>query len=79
MSNCRSCGEEIIWAKSIVSGKLMPVDILPSPSGNVLVNDNGVADVLGSESVSSCRINGVPLHLSHFATCKFAWQHRKGK
>lgn len=36
MSTCRSCGAEVLWAKTR-AGKAMPVDPEPTAEGNVLV------------------------------------------
>jgi hypothetical protein len=69
---CRSCGAPIWWCATS-SGKQMPVDRQPAPTGNITIDSHGVATVhtqppLGDDS----------LHLSHFATCPTAsdWRHR---
>jgi hypothetical protein len=72
VNRCRSCGAEILWART-TSGKPMPLDREPSANGNVLLRD-GVAQVLGPLDVA---VTGEPLYLSHFATCPSAASHRK--
>ncbi len=66
---CRSCGALIVWVVT-QNGKRMPVDAQPSEKGNLRI-DNGVAYVEPAYEG--------PKYLSHFATCKQAAQHRKGK
>lgn len=69
MANCRSCGAEIIWAKTL-SGKAMPLDAEPVLGGRIRLED-GIA-----YPHSSCR---EPHYNTHFVTCKFAAQHRRKK
>lgn len=74
---CRYCGKPIAWVKT-VAGKSMPVDPKPVPfvpdgGKDYFVCDNGrvvrgIADKNGSEKG----------HISHFATCPYADQARKG-
>lgn len=64
MSLCSSCGAEILWV-TMPSGKSMPVDIIPT-----------MVVVLSSDNKRGTMRRG---HISHFATCPNAGQHRKGK
>lgn len=77
MSACRSCGADIVWAVT-AAGKRMPVDAEPVPEGNVALVDLASgeihATVLGE---GEALLAEEPLHLSHFATCVFADQHRR--
>jgi hypothetical protein len=50
----------------------MPLDPTPKPSGNIRLAD-GVAEVVGEDA----RGANEELHVSHFATCPQAVQHRK--
>jgi len=70
---CKSCGKEIRWYKT-VSGRAMPVDAEPSEKGTLDIS-SGVAKT----AVKGITLPGTPLHLSHFATCPNAKQHRKAK
>lgn len=85
MATCRSCGAEIRWIKTR-NGKNMPVD--PEEyyvlEGAVTENRQAITFVSGDGRI----IRGVtvrpenPLgeicYISHFATCPYADQHRKG-
>lgn len=72
MSTCRSCQQEIIWAKT-VTGKSMPIE--RADDGNLIVV-KGIAHVIpkGEEPVA-----GMQRFVSHFAKCVNAASHRKVK
>lgn len=78
MATCRSCGAEILWAKT-TAGKNIPLDVESRPDGNVVLS-RGVggflARVLGSGPEADS-LAGEPHYVSHFATCKDADQHRR--
>lgn len=68
---CRSCGAAILWATT-EKGKAMPLDAEPAENGNInLVG--GVAKVVKPGEM----LPGIPLYLSHFATCPNSVMHRK--
>ena len=71
MRLCSSCSAQIFWAKT-TAGKAMPIDAKPVEDGNVWLDANQVASV-GKPVAGSLR------YVSHFATCKNAAKHRKGK
>ena len=75
MATCRSCGADIIWARTVPGGKLMPVNVEPSERGNlVLTGDSTIGfDV----SVMDRKDDGHEYYLSHYATCPQAGQWRK--
>jgi hypothetical protein len=77
-SACRSCHEPVWWIVT-EGGKRMPLDMLPSPRGNVRVipGDPAVAQVLGGTALAEARSQGGELYVSHFATCENAAQHRR--
>ena len=66
-SRCSSCGASIRWART-EKGKAIPVDPEPVTDGNLIVDEAGVARVVGA---------GKGTHRSHFASCPEASQHRK--
>lgn len=68
-SACRSCGAPIYWLKHETTRKLAPIDEMPSPHGNCLVNlqDSTYRLALGQAGT---------LYTNHFATCPQASQHR---
>lgn len=64
---CRSCGADIVWTE-LTSGKRHPFDgpeIVPVRTEGSMLEGRVIEHV--DTSVSS----------SHFATCKFAAQHRR--
>ncbi|MCK9250043.1 MAG: hypothetical protein M0P31_13850 [Solirubrobacteraceae bacterium] len=73
MSRCRSCGAPIRWGIT-QSGRRIPLDPDPTPDGNVRLHPDGTAEVLSAYGLT---VNAGPLHLSHFATCAQADQHRR--
>lgn len=91
---CRTCKAPIFWAVT-PSGKQMPIDVTPSPSGTLVLRtqagDDGVEVLdepmlaLDYRAVAELAIAGIPApeaeprFVSHFATCAQAAQHRKPK
>ena len=83
MSKCNSCGSDIKWIKT-EAGKNMPVDVeliavKPSQAGNIIIVTDSGRVVKGfkidlAELATGTAIAG---HISHFATCPFATQHRR--
>jgi hypothetical protein len=72
-AKCKSCDAPIMWAPT-ENGKSIPLDPAPVEGGNVQIDADGTAHVLGSAP-----LDAQPLHISHFATCPTADQHRKPK
>lgn len=72
-SRCRSCGAAIIWCTT-TAGKAMPVDEAPAPGGNLWIDGDGTARVLFPLEAQQ---RAGQMHLSHFATCPQAAQHRR--
>lgn len=75
MSVCRSCGAEIRWAKT-TGGKPIPVDPEPAENGNLAL------ETVRGELMAfpaSLFVEPDELHVSHFATCPNADEHRKPK
>lgn len=77
MATCKSCGAEIVWAKT-PAGKSMPLDADPHPDGNVSLTPGG-ALVLPADLVESGKKIGSKRYRSHFASCPGAAAHRKPK
>jgi hypothetical protein len=78
--HCRSCGAEIIWAKT-KSGKAMPIDAKPSPNGNLVLRKlaGGRDCHVGIFAVGPDAPHVEPRYVSHFSTCPQANKHRKSK
>lgn len=70
MTDCRSCGEPIRFAKT-KAGKLIPIDVLPDSSGNI-VFEGDVAIILPDPE----KYEGEKF-VSHFVTCPDAERWRK--
>lgn len=69
---CKSCGAPIRWAKTS-NGRHMPLDYDEHDGGNVFLFTDGVC-MVGTQADETPRF--ATRHYSHFATCKFADQHR---
>jgi hypothetical protein len=89
---CSSCGAPITWARTS-SGKAIPLDAGPDPTGNLLVVDRhgttlpapvaraaverGYATVMVARRGHRSIDPDLPHWRSHFATCVNARQHRQ--
>lgn len=69
MSTCRSCGAEIVWAKT-EHGRTIPLDA--KPERRFVLN---AGEGISFDSTTIAR--SVPTFGSHFATCPNADEHRK--
>ena len=87
MATCRSCDAPIWWAITI-NGKTMPVDVDPTPDGNVVRTGRTGTSRQGTElpevevRAAEPQLFDVPEHTeprfrSHFVTCPDAAAHRK--
>lgn len=76
VGTCRSCAAEIVWVLTR-KGHRMPIDPEPGPDGNLEIDDDGIANVLGDDDIVRARFEGKALYLSHFATCPMASTHRR--
>ncbi|QOR55379.1 MAG: hypothetical protein SHS37scaffold145_30 [Phage 71_18] len=69
MTTCRRCPAPIRWVLT-ENGKRMPVDLDPSPQGNVRISREGVAHVLTKDELAAVDPEADELlYLSHFVTC----------
>jgi hypothetical protein len=76
---CSTCRNPIVWAITR-DGVKMPVDPYPADNGNVQLAVQARelhAAVLKAGPARRTRTLGIPLHLSHHATCPNADQHRR--
>jgi hypothetical protein len=73
---CRSCGAEVIWAKT-EAGRPMPVDVEPDPAGNLHLWLDGNHEYRCAVIVESWP-DYRPRFRPHFATCPDAqsWRRR---
>ena len=73
MSKCSSCRQQIIWVK-LPSGKMMPVDPVPSKFGNLdMVDDPKEVD---PPNVVFVKPSMAEMYRSHFSACPEAKAHR---
>ena len=74
VAKCRSCSEPVYWCVT-GTGAAMPVNVAPTPTGNLSLRWNGerVLAVYVDEHFQGIR------RVSHFATCKHADKHRKSR
>lgn len=84
MATCKSCDAPIVWAqtepKNDKPGRAMPLDA--NDDGSLAVPGNGNI-IVTAQGPRGPVVRYVPagrgLHVSHFATCPNAKQHRKAK
>ena len=81
MSQCRSCGDEIIWAVHVGTERRAPIDAEPSEGGNIMFTMRPDAPGRRFEyrvfsKLESETYQGDDAHLSHFVTCPHAKEHR---
>lgn len=74
LSHCRSCGANIYWVKT-ESGKNMPVDSMPTETGNIIFVSEMAHVIKAGEAVPE----DARRYVSHFVTCKNAAHHRRKK
>lgn len=73
MTDCRSCGALVLWAKTS-SGKAMPVDADPVGARGNLVLDTEAGELV----VRVVRVGSHdPSWVSHFSSCPNAGTHRQ--
>ena len=76
MTKCRYCPEQIIFAVT-ENGKRIPLDPVPSPKGNIMLEftpdgSPPLATVVADPAKATCA-----LYISHFATCPGAQRARR--
>jgi hypothetical protein len=76
---CRSCQAPVMWLENVATGKPAPIDIEPTPDGNIVILDEGRYNVLARSERAEAAAEGYPLHTNHFATCAQAasWRGRR--
>ena len=72
ITDCRSCGEAIIWAKS-KNGKAMPIDAEPTVAGKFMLHEGKPDEI---DAFYDPRYAG-DRYTCHFETCANADQHRR--
>ncbi len=73
MATCKSCGAEIDWAVT-KNGKRIPLNAEWTPGGNIVIDGEGRAIVVGDDEPG---FTGMVRRTSHFATCSNAAKHRR--
>jgi hypothetical protein len=91
MPECRSCHAQIIFMKSLKTGRVMPLDALPNPQGNCVIVEvevDGNKEPRVTVAHSDPDDDGVAISdddnpyrgkrfMSHFVTCTHADKYRK--
>lgn len=79
MTRCEGCNAEITWFENEKTGRRAPVDLTPSPTGNVTLNFRaGTYRVLTKEEMSPSLFGDEePRFTLHFATCPQADHFRR--
>lgn len=76
---CRSCGAPIRFILMYPSGRQNPLDLEPSPIGNIRIEigkpDTG--HTVKKADLEAARARGQQLYLSHFVTCAQRRQWRR--
>ena len=73
MAQCRSCKIQVRWVET-EAGKKMPIEVRSDPRGNLVLHADGAHVHVATQQDKD---RGLPLYLSHFATCAQAATHRK--
>ncbi len=74
---CRTCGQPIQWAQT-VTGKTMPVDVLPCTDGNVILSHpDDPREPMRAFVLKRNEFTTLDRYTSHFATCPDAGSHRR--
>ena len=86
MAVCKSCGSRVVWVRTEAKGnrpaRMMPLDA--TEDGQALVATTGNVVLIGTEPdgrTPTARVvaRNQGKHVSHFATCPHAKEHRKAK
>ena len=83
-NKCRGCGAEVIWVKTIVNRKKMPIDaepvwVLLDSNGKKFIRKDGTmvkGRKIGDAWDDDPDANVIEAHESHFATCPVGGQFR---
>jgi len=79
-SECNTCGAPMYWARTR-DGKAIPIDVKPTPKGNILLTYNQSRDDLNAKVYAPNNTHNIPpgrnRYTSHFATCPDADKHRR--
>lgn len=82
IARCASCDAEIVWCVTS-KGTSMPIDPLPVPGGNVVLDGERktrmgrMAPFALVLSHGDVPLGDPPRYRSHFVSCPFAEQHRR--
>lgn len=71
MSACRSCGARVLWARTLTTGKAIPLNPEPKAGGNLQLKDGVARYVQPSRTIK--------FYVSHFVDCPNANGHRTSR
>lgn len=81
MNRCRRCNAPLLWAET-EKGRPIPIDPEPHADGDIHLYPTGGkhrAVVIRESMRGFFRDEGDPLYRSHFATCPYAGEFRRGR
>lgn len=87
VGTCRWCSAEVLWLRSVATGRPAPIDAFPDPDGNIAVDvAAGTYDVVGRTPRPVPTLTDpepaeppVVLHLNHWVTCRNATRRKAAK
>lgn len=78
MKRCSSCGAEIFFAETTAK-KRIPIDLMPRADGNLVIRRRMGRVIAVPLSKAGALAADEVRHVSHFATCAQADQHRRSR
>jgi hypothetical protein len=72
---CRGCGAKVLWYRTKASRALIPLDAEPNPRGNVVIDAEGLAVVLGGGLFDEAPEG--ERYMPHHATCPQAPNYKR--
>jgi hypothetical protein len=77
-ARCRYCRQEILWLKMQETGRLHPVDVVPSVRGSIAIVGGYRALVVRATDRPRAIAAGRRLYMSHMASCPVPRQKPSG-
>jgi len=73
---CKGCPARVAWCRT-EKGKAIPIDLEPTKSGNIVLEQPDPRDAPIARVVRSNLLPDTPRYVAHFATCSAAERFRK--
>lgn len=75
VTQCPSCGADVIWAISARNGTRQPIDAEPSAAGSIRLTARPDQPPLAEVITNAARRFGLKLRVAHHATCPKPIRH----